>query len=134
MKKTFKFTSEFQNLSKAEEIVADITRRINLSEEVYGNILLSLSEAINNAIIHGNKLAKNKKVTVSYKITDESIEVRVCDEGSGFDPDSIPDPTLPENLEKETGRGIFIIRSLSDKVEFENNGSTIVMKFNIAKK
>ncbi len=134
MKKTFKFTSEFQNLTKAEEILEEITKRVNLNEEIYGNILLSLSEAINNAIIHGNKLDRDKKVTVSYRISDDTIELKVCDEGKGFDPEKIPDPTLPENLEKETGRGIFIIKSLSDKVEFENNGSTIVMKFNIAKK
>ena len=134
MKKTFKFTSEFQNLTKAEEILEEITKRVNLNEEIYGNILLSLSEAINNAIIHGNKLDRDKKVTVSYRISGEAIELKVCDEGKGFDPEKIPDPTLPENLEKETGRGIFIIKNLSDKVEFKNNGSTIVMKFNIAKK
>ncbi len=133
MKKIFKFTSDFQNLAKAEEILDAISKHIDLSEEYYGNILLSLSEAINNAIVHGNKMDKSKIVTVIYKIVNDKIEIIVEDEGSGFDPDSIPDPTAPENIEKETGRGIFIIKSLSDEVNFEKNGSRIIMRFYIKK-
>ena len=131
MKKTIKFSSEIHNIAKAEEILEDITKQINLNEHIYGNILLSLSEAINNAIIHGNKMMKNKKVTVKYIIKKDLIEIRVYDEGSGFDYNNIPDPTLRENIEKETGRGIFIIKNLTDSLEFDNNGSLIIIKFNI---
>ena len=131
MKKTIKFSSEIHNIAKAEEILEDITKQINLNEHIYGNILLSLSEAINNAIIHGNKMMKNKKVTVKYIIKKDLIEIQVYDEGLGFDYKNIPDPTLRENLEKETGRGIFIIKNLTDSLEFDNNGSLIIMKFNI---
>jgi len=131
MKKTIKFSSEIHNIAKAEEILEDITKQINLNEHIYGNILLSLSEAINNAIIHGNKMMKNKKVTVKYIIKKDLIEIRVYDEGAGFDYNNIPDPTLRENLEKETGRGIYIIKNLTDSLEFDNNGSLIIMKFNI---
>ncbi len=133
MKKTIKFTSEFHNLSKAEEILAQIAEKTELSEEIYGNILLSLSEAINNAIIHGNKMAEEKYVTVTYEIDKNCIEITVSDQGEGFDPSNIPDPTLPENLEKETGRGLFIIKTLSDKLEFLNNGTTLKMRFNLNK-
>jgi len=131
MKKTIKFSSEIHNIAKAEEILENITKQINLNEHIYGNILLSLSEAINNAIIHGNKMMKNKKVTVKYIIKKDLIEIQVYDEGLGFDYKNIPDPTLRENLEKETGRGIFIIKNLTDSLEFDNNGSLIIMKFNI---
>jgi len=131
MKKTIKFSSEIHNIAKAEEILEDITKQINLNEHIYGNILLSLSEAINNAIIHGNKMMKNKKVTVKYIIKKDLIEIQVYDEGLGFDYKNIPDPTLRENLEKETGRGIYIIKNLTDSLEFDNNGSLIIMKFNI---
>jgi serine/threonine-protein kinase RsbW len=133
MKKTVKFTSDFQNLAKAEEILEAINNNLTLSEENYGNILLSLSEAINNAIVHGNKMDKNKFVTVSYRILPDTIEISVEDQGQGFDPNSIPDPTAPENIERETGRGIFIIKNLSDEVIFEKNGRKITMKFRLTK-
>jgi serine/threonine-protein kinase RsbW len=129
MKKKFKFSSEIRNLALAESIVDSIAQKINLDEKYYGNILLSLSEAINNAIIHGNKLDSKKFVTVIYKIKDNILEISVEDEGNGFDPDSVPDPTAPENLEKETGRGLFIIKNLCDQVSFEKNGKLIKMKF-----
>ncbi len=131
MKRKFQFKSDIQNITKAEEIVDKINQIINLDDTLYGNILLSLSEAINNAIVHGNKLDKNKKVTVNCNIKKNIIELEVEDQGNGFDPSKVPDPTAPENLEKETGRGIFIIKNLSDNVEFEKNGRLIRMKFYI---
>jgi len=134
MKKVFKFKSDIQNLVKAENIVENLSKHLDLSQEEYVNILVCLSEAINNAITHGNKMDSNKYVKVYCSINKDTVELAVEDEGDGFNPDEIPDPTAPENIEKETGRGIFIIRNLSDEVRFEKNGSKIIMKFKIKNK
>ena len=134
MRKTVKFASELQNIAKAEEVLDKISQTIEIDEPFYGTILLVLSEAINNAIVHGNKLNPNKKVTLSYKINKNVLEFEIEDEGEGFDPDSIPDPTAPENIEKEAGRGIFIIKNLCDEVEFQKNGSKLKLKFYLPNK
>lgn len=126
------FSSIFQNISYAEKIINLLTSKVNISEEIYGNILLSLSEAINNAIVHGNKFNKDKNVTVNYSISSSELIIEIKDEGEGFDPDEISDPTSDDNIEKLYGRGVFIIISLSDKVEFEyDNGQILRMYYNI---
>ncbi len=131
MRKTVKFSSELQNIAKAEEVLDKISKFIKLDEPLYGTILLVLSEAINNAIVHGNKLNPSKKVSLTYKINKNSLEFEIEDEGEGFDPNAVPDPTAPENIEKEAGRGIFIIKNLTDEVEFKKNGTIIKLKFKL---
>lgn len=88
-------------------------------------------EAVNNAIIHGNKLDETKNVFVEYEINNGELLFSVKDEGNGFNYHNIPDPTLPENLEKPHGRGIFLISHLVDEVRFEDNGSKICIKIKI---
>lgn len=94
-----------------------------------GKISTALNEAVNNAIFHGNRNDPSKTVTLECNVLSDCIEFSVSDEGEGFNPDSIPDPTLPENIEKPEGRGIFLIRQLADQVRFENNGSTVIISF-----
>lgn len=126
------FSSIFQNISYSEKIINILTEKINISDEIYGNILLPLSEAINNAIVHGNKFNKDKKVFVNYKYSNHILIVEIKDEGEGFDPNEIVDPTNDANIEKLYGRGVFIIISLTDKVEFEySNGQVLRMFFNL---
>ncbi len=126
------FSSIFSNISYSERIIKELDNNFPLSEDVYGNILLSLSEAINNAIVHGNKFDPEKLVFVSYKIQNNILQVDIKDQGEGFDPAQIADPTLPENVENLYGRGVFIIISLSDKVEFEyDEGQIVRMFFNL---
>jgi len=126
------FTSDINNLNIAEAIVDTISRISRLDELIYGNILLSLSEAINNAIVHGNKFDKTKKVSVSYEfLIDKNLIVSVEDEGNGFDPKIVPDPTDPNNLENLHGRGIFLIHNLADEVTYESNGRKVLMKFQL---
>ncbi len=131
MESKIEFISEKINLNKAEKFVEEINKEFNLSEVVYGNILVSVTEAVNNAILHGNKLDKTKNVGLECEISKKEISFKVSDDGQGFDFDNIPDPTLPENIEKLNGRGVFLIKNLSDKMEFFNNGSVIEFKFNI---
>lgn len=131
MESKIEFVSEIVNINKAEKFVEEINEEYNLSEKVFGNILISVTEAVNNAMLHGNKLDKTKTVTLEYQLTEKDITFKVSDEGQGFDFENIPDPTLPENIEKSHGRGVFLVKNLSDEIEFLNNGAVIEFKFNI---
>ncbi|QKG81273.1 ATP-binding protein [Tenuifilum thalassicum] len=109
----------------------EITENLILSPDVYGKVLIASIEGVNNAIVHGNKQDENKSVIVELFADKSKITITIKDQGPGFDPNSIPDPTKPENLENISGRGVFLMKKLSDKIEFENNGSTVIMHFNI---
>lgn len=128
----FKFQSVFSNISNAEKIANEIISKVRINEALFGNILLTLSEAINNAIVHGNKFDPEKYVTVKYYILDNILNLDIQDEGDGFDVSKIPNPTEPENIENLYGRGVFIVISLADKVEFEyNKGQIVRIKFSL---
>ncbi len=126
-----KLTSKPGNVSKVEPFVEKLVSRYNLSPDKQCNILISLTEAVTNAIVHGNCKAEEKTVQVRSRKDRDCIAVRVTDEGSGFDFNSLPDPTTPENLCKCGGRGVFLMRQLSDNLRFYNNGSTVEMRFKI---
>lgn len=130
MKNVIKFSSKIENLRYAENIVEQIADSNQISAECYGNILVSLTEAVSNCIVHGNNENPKKNVTVAYEIDNNKIEFTVSDEGGGFDYKNIPDPTAPENLEKPYGRGIFLMKHLSDNVVYSNKGATVKMIFN----
>ncbi len=133
---TISFPSIFQNISYSDKVIESLSSKIKISDEIYGNILLSLSEAINNAIVHGNKFNKDKQVTINfnYKAKTSVLQISIKDEGDGFDPNEIADPTNDENIEKLYGRGVFIIISLCDKVEFKyDNGQIVKLYFNLKK-
>ncbi len=131
IEETLVLESEMNSISQVEKLIDAQAQMLNIDDEVYGKYMLSVVECVNNAIVHGNKMDKNKKVTMHYHISNTTIEVTVSDEGEGFDPDKLPDPTAEENLERDCGRGIFLMRHLSDELEFANNGRTITMKFNL---
>lgn len=131
MKGSLKIPSDMSNLFRVENLIDDLAEQLNLGDEVYGNISVSVIEAVSNAIQHGNNNDVTKIVYFNYVITENELSFRIEDEGKGFDLDSVPDPTLPENIESFKGRGIFLIRNLADKVIFENRGAVIVIKFKI---
>lgn len=126
----FSLPSSIDSIAKVEQIVENLREAAMFSEEIYGNILVSLTEAVNNAAKHGNKYREDKTVNLEYIDGQTEYIFTVEDQGSGFDYNNIPDPTLPENLEKLDGRGIFIIKNLADKIEFENSGKTMKIYFN----
>lgn len=102
-----------------EEALEKFGREAGLSESDIEDFGIATTEMVNNAIRHGNKNDPSKKVHVTFKKSRAEMRVTVCDDGSGFDPDKVDDPLKPENLYKESGRGIFIVRMLMDKVDFK---------------
>ena len=108
-----------------------LMRKLNIDETLYSNILISLTEAVNNAMIHGNRLDDKKKIVVSYRKQPDTIHLFISDEGSGFDPVKIPDPTCPERLEVEGGRGVFLMKQLTDEIHFLDEGRTVQLMWKI---
>jgi len=126
-----KIPSIKENVSVVESFIENVGEKIKIEETIYGNVLVSVTEAVNNAIVHGNKEDKTKKVKLGLKKNKKSVRFVVEDEGVGFDYDNLPDPTSPKNLDKVKGRGIFLIKSLSDKTTFKNGGRMIEMLFKL---
>ena len=120
-----------ENVSVVESFIENVGEKIQIEESIYGNVLVSVTEAVNNAIVHGNKEDKNKKVRLGLKQNKKSVRFIVEDEGMGFDHNTLPDPTNPKNLEKVKGRGIFLIKSLSDKTTFKQGGRIVEMLFKL---
>ena len=123
--------SETKSLLVLEEWINKLCDLYQISVEQYGNVLIAITEAVNNAIIHGNKNIANKKTDIEYNIDGQTITFTVFDEGTGFDFNDLPDPTSPENLEKPQGRGIFLMNHLADEVNFIDNGNVVQLKFSI---
>jgi len=110
-----------QNVSKIEAFLDGVNKKLNLGEVEFHKLLVATTEAVNNAIIHGNKANPDKQVAVKVVIRKHYVVVRVRDEGGGFDPDKIPNPLDEENLLKESGRGLFLMQTLMDEVEIHTN-------------
>jgi serine/threonine-protein kinase RsbW len=131
MEKNISISSRIENLREIERLIDELSAKYNLGAEVYGNILIACLEAVNNAISHGNKLDPGKEVKVRFVLEDNRLVVTTEDQGSGFDYENIPDPTAPENIENIDGRGIFLMKQLSDGLTFYEEGRISEMVFNI---
>ncbi len=125
----FKSTSD--NISVVEKLVDEVCAKHHIHEDHYGNLLIALTEAVNNAIVHGNGGDPEKNVSVQYHSSDKSIDFMVADEGKGFDFDNLPDPTDPKNIEKPNGRGVFLMKNLADEVNFHEEGRIVELKFEV---
>jgi serine/threonine-protein kinase RsbW len=131
MEKTIYVASKIENLRKVEKFIDEISAECKLNSELYGNVLIATLEAANNAIVHGNKLNEGIDVTLKAVCDNNVLNITIEDKGKGFDYIHIPDPTAPENIENVSGRGVFLMEKLSDKLEFEKNGSIVKLFFNI---
>ncbi|MCI4669314.1 MAG: ATP-binding protein [Bacteroidia bacterium] len=115
-----------------EAVIDEIKSTLEFKEDVYGNVMVAVTEAVNNAVFHGNKSDLDKKVYVDFEIINSyRLVVRVKDEGPGFDPKELPDPTSPENIANIGGRGVFLMEQLSDELKFLDDGRVSEMIFNI---
>lgn len=118
-----------ENIRMIESFIDNAKDKFHLDDDIYGNIMIAVTEAVNNAIKHGNNNNKAKNVHLSLSLEDSLLKFTVKDEGSGFNYENLPDPTAPENLEKPGGRGIFLMKHLSDEVEFKDNGRVVELSF-----
>jgi serine/threonine-protein kinase RsbW len=123
--------SRLESLHEIEHFVEEIGDYYNINNTYFGNILVALTEAFKNAAIHGNKLDPDKKVTIVFQQVANGLAFSVQDEGTGFDPSTIPDPTDLEESEA-TQKGLYLIRKLSDNVVFKEGGAKLDISFRIS--
>lgn len=125
--------SDPRNLITVEEFINYFAVELNLSEDKVNGLLISITEAVTNAIKHGNKSDKNKLVFVDVTTDDEFLIIKVKDQGEGFNPSEIPDPTQPENLLKDSGRGVYLMKIYMDEIIFNRteNGMETILKLKI---
>ena len=121
--------SLIENIKIIESFIDNAREKFAINEDIYGNIMISVTECVTNAIVHGNNLDGSKKVDLELHLDDNQVQFVVRDQGKGFDFEHLQDPTAPENLEKTGGRGIFIMKHLSDEVKFEDLGRKTILTF-----
>lgn len=117
------------NIRVVEHFIDNAREEYRFDDDIYGNIMVAVTESVNNAIVHGNKEDQSKVVDLSMEIEDNNVRFVIKDQGDGFDFEQLPDPTAPENLLKPGGRGIFLIKHLADEVQFLERGTTIQLTF-----
>ncbi len=125
--------SDPQNLITVEEFINYIAVELNIPEDKLNGLLISVTEAVTNAIKHGNNSDKNKSVFIEVDSNEEFLIIKVKDQGKGFDPLEIPDPTQPDNLLKDSGRGIYLMKIYMDEIEFNptENGTETILKMKL---
>ncbi|HEX2868869.1 MAG TPA: ATP-binding protein [Ignavibacteriales bacterium] len=125
--------SDPNKLPLVEEFLEEITSGANVDKTQMNNLLLAVNEAISNAMIHGNKASVDKKVKLKVEIGSGSLKVFIQDEGKGFKPDEVPDPTQPENIFRDSGRGLYIMKSCMDEVSynFTPEGTELVLSMKL---
>jgi serine/threonine-protein kinase RsbW len=129
---TLQLASKIDSITLLENFIDELGVKYDLGDEVYANVLTCLSEALINAILHGNAQDQEKKVYINLEVIENKrLVFTVTDEGNGFDFNNIPDPTAPENLENLSGRGIFIIKKLADQCIFNSKGNELELHFKI---
>jgi len=127
--------SRFENIEVAERALLDLCRRAGLGGDEEYWLVTALREALANAVRHGNRQDPARHVRVAYAVENSTVTIKVEDEGEGFDPQDIPDPTDPENLLRPNGRGIFYMRQFMNRVEFSpapSGGTAVLMVRDLA--
>lgn len=128
---SIRLSSNPSNVEKVSTFVESLASKLSFAPDTYGNILISLTEAVNNAIIHGNGQDENKVVEVRTATRNGKLAITVKDEGKGFDYSNLPDPTCAERIRECGGRGVFLMRQLSDRCRFQDNGRIVEMEFKL---
>ena len=126
-----KLPSNPRSVALIDDFVKNICQRYRVRSDKHEDMLISLTEAVTNAIVHGNKRDESKQVQIQLSKNSNSLAFKVSDEGRGFDYTSLPDPTSPDNITKCGGRGVYLMRCLCDQIEFHDNGRTVEMRFKI---
>lgn len=127
----FTLPTNLNSLDEIELFIEQIRAERDIGEEVAGNLMVAFHEAVTNAILHGNQLDPSKVVDIKAWFEDHQLVLQVTDQGSGFDPDSLPDPLDENNLLKSGGRGVFLIRQFSDDISYNDSGNMVTIRYNI---
>ena len=128
-----KIPSLTENIRIIESFIDNAKDEYNIDDDIYGNIMIAVTESVNNAIRHGNALQSSKNVTIFLNLEQDIITFSIQDQGAGFDFQNLPDPTSPENLDKPGGRGIFLMKHLADEVKFKDEGRLVELRFYVNK-
>lgn len=131
MNKKLVIQSKIENVSLVENLIDEVAIELSIISDLYGNVLISTIEAVTNAIVHGNDNNPEKNVSIEVIKDEKKLTIIVEDEGDGFDLNLVPDPTKPDYIEKPNGRGIFLMKNLTDDLEFEKNGAIVKLIFNM---
>ena len=118
-----------ENIRMIESFIDNAREKFHLDDDIYGNIMIAVTEAVNNAIKHGSQNDSSKNVDLSLMVDGSTLKFRIEDQGHGFDYQHLPDPTAPENIEKPGGRGIFLMKHLADDVIFLEGGRVVELSF-----
>jgi serine/threonine-protein kinase RsbW len=130
-KHSLKIKSDIKEIHEVERFVEDICDYYNVSSSYFGNIIVAVSEAVENSILHGNKHDPAKMVHIGFEANQKGIVFTIEDEGNGFKFDNIPDPTDIQYNSEKRGTGIFLIKTLADEAIFLNNGCKVRLQFNV---
>ncbi|WP_345213680.1 ATP-binding protein [Mucilaginibacter gynuensis] len=128
---TLQLPSKHDSITHLETLIEEIADKYHVGDDTFANMMTCLNEAFINAILHGNKLDPEKIVIINAEVDGKRIIWTVTDEGEGFDYSHLPDPTSEENLEKLTGRGVYIIKHLADQCIFNTRGNELELHFKI---
>lgn len=129
MYKKFQIESKVKSLRVVEKAIDETTSELGISPDDYGKILVSTLEGVNNAILHGNRSDPEKKVEIEISFEGRELKIKITDEGIGFIPKKLPDPTVPENLESLNGRGVYLMSKLADKIKYSKKGNSVTITF-----
>jgi serine/threonine-protein kinase RsbW len=132
MKKKIVIESKLENICYVEKMIDEISDEIKISSDLYGKILIATIEAVNNSIVHGNKLDPQKNVEINIYFENSNLRINITDQGKGFDYNKVPDPTIPANIENISGRGVFLMRKLADNLIFNETGTQVELIFKIS--
>ncbi len=123
--------STYEELERVEGLLNDLQQALGFDDDFYARLMLTVSEAATNAVVHGNDLDNSKKAIILAEVSDSVLTVTTTDEGNGFDPEAVPNPLDEENLLNTSGRGVFLMQEYADEVEYQNEGRTLILKFNL---
>lgn len=131
IKKELILKSEFEEVEKVENLLNDLQTELGFDDEFYAKLMLTVSEAATNGILHGNQLDSSKKVVLTVESDGKSLIFTSKDEGQGFIPEEVPDPLAEENLLKPSGRGVFLMKEYAETVEYQDSGTKLILGFKL---
>ena len=129
MYKKISIESKVTSIRIVERAIDEATSELGISQDNYGKILISILEGVNNAILHGNKSDPLKMVDIEFFCEKKDFIITITDEGKGFAPEEVPDPTISENREELNGRGVFLMSKLADKIRYSKKGNSVTLVF-----